>query len=59
MMHVQYPLPVYYSQIQGNMWKVGSGLYSLSDLTLAIAFSTFCDKTFKFAIQTWQASLDH
>ena len=33
-------------------------IYSLSDSSLATAFSTFlCDKIFEFAIQTWQTSL--
>ena len=27
---------------------------NLSDSSLATAFPTFCDKTFEFAIQTWQ-----
>ena len=31
----------------------------LSDSSLATAFPTFCDKTFEFAIQTWQTSLEH
>ena len=34
-------------------------LYSLSDLSLATAFFHFlCDKSFEFAIQTWQTSLE-
>ena len=33
--------------------------YSLSDSSLAITFPTFCDKTYEFAIQTWQTSLEH
>ena len=31
----------------------------LSDSSLAITFPTFFDKTFEFAIQTWQTSLEY
>ena len=34
--------------------------YSLSDSSLADSFfHFFCNKTFKFTIQTWQTSLEH
>ena len=43
-----------------QVWRKSLLLYSLSDSGMATAFFIFfCDKSFKFAIQIWQTSLEH
>ena len=42
-----------------NLSVMPFDILSRSDSSLAITFALFCGKTFEFAIQTWQPSLEH